>query len=165
MRACAVEMHFEDLERHDYATNSSELAARRCKHPRSNPALTLAVTFSDLCGHFAWQAQGSPRAAVVSSRLVLAGAALWTWWWYSDFVAGAVNHHVGHVCALVCAPECGSWLIRLIHPCFFLTLFGASCRDTCFFYLLHLYDCLTLLFFVLFCVLAFVARSSFVLNF
>ena len=38
VRVGAVEMHFEDLKRHDCAGHSIKLAADRCKHPCSNPA-------------------------------------------------------------------------------------------------------------------------------
>ena len=61
--------------------------------------------------HFSWQAQGKPRvlvvqkvdfswqaqgigAALLRSADFVAGAALWTWWWFlrrSDFVTGAVK--------------------------------------------------------------------------
>ena len=58
-------------------------------------------------GHFLWQAQGKPRA------LVVAGAALRTWWrssTRSNFVTGAVNRDFGHVArlhvasAVLCGP-------------------------------------------------------------
>ena len=55
-----------------------------------------AVRISDLDGlgnHCSQQAR-EPHALLAQSRLFVAGAALWTWWWSSacsDFVAGAVN--------------------------------------------------------------------------
>ena len=44
LRACAVEIHFEEFERHECTVNSSELAGRRGAGPytyRKNPAHTV----------------------------------------------------------------------------------------------------------------------------
>ena len=49
VRACTVEMHFKDLQRHECAVDRSELAAHTGEHPGSNPALTTtAITPSEL---------------------------------------------------------------------------------------------------------------------